>query len=141
MNGTALTIRQAQDEHALSVERVERAFYHAAVGLLDPHRRAGGVGVEQPVGPHGIKALDTPDGEPMGENLSQSVEQCTGFRIRSPLRCEAGDGAIKIAGMISDVEADTNDDGVGGALQQDTCNLCAVDQYVIGPFDPRLPGA
>src|SRR3546814_4800428 len=45
----SLAIRQAQDQHAIAVERVETALYRFAIGLRDAHRRAGGMGVGQPL--------------------------------------------------------------------------------------------
>ena len=77
----------------------------------------------------------------MGENLGQTVEQHPGVGIGRALGDEAGDGPVEIAGMIGDVEADTDDDRVASALQQDARDLRAIDQYIIGPFYPRLPGA
>src|SRR3546814_10667090 len=91
MNGTALAIRQAQDQHAIAVERVETALYRFAIGLRDAHRRAGGMGVGQPVGAYRILPLRPPDRQPMGEQLRKADLQGGRVGIRGALPEQAGD--------------------------------------------------
>ena len=120
---------------------IERPLHDAAVGLRYAHGSAGGMGVEQPVGKHRIKPLGPPDAEPVAEKLGEPFEQRARLRIDGALCEQARHRPIKADGMMGDVDADADDQCIADPLQQDAGNLGTVDQYVIGPFDPRLPGA
>ena len=77
----------------------------------------------------------------MGKQRSEAFQQRAGIGFDGALRFQTGDGPIQIFGMTGHVDADAGNDGVARPLQQDTGDFCAVDQYVVGPFDPGIADA
>ena len=53
-------------------------------------------------------------------------------------RIEAGCPAAEIFGMVGEIDAEAEDHRVALPLEQNAGELGAVDEQVVGPFDPRL---
>ena len=62
---------------------------------------------------------------------------CSSGVGRMPASAEAGRGAVEILRMVREVDAEADDHRVALALEQDAGELGAVDEEVVGPFDPR----
>lgn len=122
------SVSEAEAQSAGLVEAVEGALL-AAGGQEGAEGMSGG----EPGGADRGEPLGPPAREPGGEAGGEALDK--GFRGHR--RIEAGRRAIETGGPVGEIDAEADDHRVVLALEQYAGELGAIDEQVVGPFDPR----
>jgi len=117
-------VGEAEAKRARFVEAVEAAF-RVAGGKRGADRMGGG----EPRGPDRRQAFAAPAAEPGFETGGKAPRQGAG-RDRVP---EAG----RAGGPLGEIDSEADDHPILLALEQDAGELGAVEEQVVGPFDPH----
>ena len=84
----------------------------------------------------GARPSRAPAAEPGGRSRRRAARAKASGRAPAAAPRLVG-GPVEIVGMMGEVDAEAEDHRIALALEQDAGELGAVDEQVVGPFDPR----